>query len=138
VTAAEIIARLGAVGVKIRTERGVLRAGPSERLTDELRALIRANKVALVEALAEQPEPEHAHVEADRRSEPEARSNRAAECMRCANLLMRVETHEGTRRVFWWRCAKGHALMEGCNFGERVLLAPPECEAFEQWREGKR
>lgn len=68
---------------------------------------------------------------------PAGVADRAAECMRCANLAMRVERHEGTRRVFWWRCLKGHALLEGRNFGERVLLAPPECEAFEQWRQGQ-
>lgn len=67
--------------------------------------------------------------------------DRGTDCMRCRHLLMRCEHNAGTRRVFWWRCEKGHALMEGRNFGERVLLAPPACEAvgdFEQWQAGQR
>jgi len=61
-----------------------------------------------------------------------------AECMKCANLVMLVEHLEGTRRVFWWRCRKGYALMEGRNYGERVMLAPAECDDFEQWQAGQR
>jgi len=142
-TPAEVIARLEAAGVKVRVdEKMVIHAGPSDRLTDELRALIRANKAALVEALTavKQPEPAHAHDGGETR-QPEApvpAPERAAECMRCANLTMRIEHHVGTRRVFWWRCNRGHALMEGRNFGERVLLAPPECADFEQWKAGQR
>lgn len=64
-------------------------------------------------------------------------SDHGAGCMSCANLTMRVETHEGTRRTFWWRCDRGHALMEGRNFGERVLLAPPECDEWTQWEAGQ-
>jgi len=53
---------------------------------------------------------------------------------------MRTEVHMGTRRIFWWRCERGHALLEGRNFGERTLLSPPACDAagdFEQWQAGQ-
>ena len=64
-----------------------------------------------------------------------------AECACCGNLTMKLEHHVGTRRVFWWRCSKGHALMEARSCGERVLIAPPECAIagdFRQWKAGRR
>ena len=144
-TAAELIARVTTAGVQLRVEAGVLRAWPVARLTDELRTLIKLNKEVLVAALTatEQPEPAHAHEGA---VAPQAEARRpmpdhGQECMRCAHLIMRVERHSGTRRIYWWRCEKGHALMEGREFGERVLLASPECDVasdFKQWWPGAR
>lgn len=63
------------------------------------------------------------------------------ECNGCANLEMRQEWHTGTRKRYFWRCTKGHEVLEGRNYGERVTLAPPECEeagSFEQWKAGIR
>lgn len=142
---AEILARCEAAGIRLRPlPDGRIGAAPRESLTEELRSLIRAHKAELLAALQV---PEHAHAGSTTGADtapapsPIHVPDRGADCMRCANLTMRVEIHEGTRRVFWWRCEKGYALMEGRNFGERVLLAPPACGtagAFEQWKEGQR
>src|SRR5712692_5831869 len=143
--ATEVLTRCRAAGVRLRAERNRLIAAPRGRLTDELCDLIRANKAALLAALPSMPEPA---------GRPSARSptpgehgyartvqapSRGADCMSCVNLKMRFEYQPDTRRVWWWRCMKSHALMEGRNFGERVLLAPPECDAagdFQQWKPG--
>jgi len=144
-TPAEVLARVQAAGIQSRPlpdER--IGASPREALTDELRTLIRANKSELLTVLARTPEPVHAHGP-EEHPEPAPAHMQApdhgADCMRCANLTMRVETHPGIRRAFWWRCEKGHALMEGRNFGERVLLAPTDCDRagdFRQWTAGQR
>ncbi len=128
-TVSALLDRLSAAGVRIRADGSRLLVSPRRRLTDELRALIQENKAEIAAVLATDPELAH---------EPE--SFGGSECMRCANLKMRVEHHEGTRRVFWWRCAKGYALLEARCFGERVVLAPRECDAartFEPWRMGQ-
>lgn len=145
-TAAEILARVQAAGIRLRAEGAKLIASPRERLTDELRAEIRAHKAELLAALARTPEPAHAggpaeHAEPDTGPSLRLAPDRGADCMRCANLIMRCEVHEATRRVFWWRCSRGHVLLEARNYGERVLLAPPGCDVagdFKQWREGRR
>jgi hypothetical protein len=114
---------------------GRLLASPSDRVTEKVRELVTAHRDVLFSALAR--EPAHAHEgthEARPEPAPLPSPGRGAECMRCANLKMRVEHPEGTPRVFFWRCAKGHALMEGRDFGARVLLAPPECEAAGDWK----
>jgi virulence-associated protein VagC len=128
-TVAVLLGRLSAAGVRVRADGHRLIASPRERLTDELRALIQENKAEITAALTADSELPH---------DPE--SFGGSECMRCANLTMRVEHHEGTRRVFWWRCAKGYTLLEARSFGERVVLAPSECNAaraFEPWRTGQ-
>lgn len=137
-TAAEILARLDGAGIQIRAVGGRLIAAPRERLTDELRTKIRAHKAELVAALARgaQPEPARAEGPTKAPAKPKLAPTQRTDCMSCASLLMRCEQHDGTRRVFWWRCGKGYTLMEAHNFGERVLLAPPECDAagdFRQW-----
>lgn len=142
----DVLSRLKAAGIRLRADGKRLIASPRERMTDELRDLIRANKAALLTALVKHREPAHADGPAEHpelATSPSLRPapDRGSDCMRCAHLNMRAEVHEGTRRVFWWRCERGHALLEGRNFGERVLLAPPECDQagnFTPWREGQR
>lgn len=141
--AAEILARVQAAGIRVRTDGERILASPRERLTDALRELIRAHRAELVQALDHVDRRELAHAGGTAAPSSTATSAEAkgAECMSCANLKMRVEHHEGTRRLFWWRCAKGYALMEGRNYGERVMLAPAECEAaggFKPWTAGQR
>ena len=61
------------------------------------------------------------------------------ECGGCDNLEQRDEWHTGTRKRWWWRCTKGHELLEGRRYGERVTLSPPECEEagdFRPWKAG--
>lgn len=116
-------------GLKLWAEGGRLLVSPKKRITDDARALIRAHRAELFAAL------DHG---APGATGPALRPapTKGADCMRCANLTMRCEVHEPTRRVFWWRCERGYELLEGRNFGERVMLAPPECDAagaFEPW-----
>ena len=49
------------------------------------------------------------------------------ECRGCQHLGMGWVHQPGVRRVFRFRCGKQHALLELGFFGERVLIAPPEC-----------
>jgi hypothetical protein len=118
-TAAEILDIAKAAGVRLRVDGDKLAASPRERLTDDLRELIRGHRAELLRALAA--------------SQAEASG---VNCMGCQHLCMRVERHAGTRRIFWWRCGKGHTLLEGRNYGERVMLAPPQCCDFKQWEPG--
>ncbi len=142
-TPAEILNAVQAAGVHLRVHDGQLLASPKEKLTDEVRTLVREHRGEILAALTtRQPEHAHAHGVPDvlpttTRSAPD----HGGDCMGCTHLLMRVEHHEGTRRVFFWRCERGHPLLEGRNFGERVLLAPPACETtgdFSQWQAGQR
>lgn len=133
----ELLARFAAAGVQLRVEGSELLGGPSERLTAELRILAREHRAELVAELVRL----RGLVHADGNAEAPATTAplMGSDCTRCANLQMRAEQHVGTRRVFFWRCARGHALMEGRSFGSRVLLAPAECDAandWRQWREG--
>jgi hypothetical protein len=50
--APDVLARLSALGVRLSREGDSLLARPQSALTDEARAMIRANKAALLEALA--------------------------------------------------------------------------------------
>lgn len=138
VTPTEILATVTAAGIRLRAEGDRLVASPRECLTDELRSLIRGHRAELLATLSPAP----AHAGGPCRNEPAHRApEHGADCMCCANLRMTVEVHTGTRRVFWWRCERGHVLLEGRNFGEWVLLAPPECDQagdFRPWRAGQR
>jgi hypothetical protein len=125
----ELLQKLHEAGVTIRADGDRLIASPSERLTDELRALIRANKPVLLAGI-------QTHKPARPAAGLQPAPVKAFECMRCVRLTMRIEHHMGTRRVFWWRCERGYVLMEGRNYGERVMLAPPECNDFQQWQVG--
>jgi hypothetical protein len=97
-----------------------------------LRGLVRAHKAEVLATLAgaQIREPAHADGEPDEHAAPAIHPvpDRGTDCTRCAHLTMRCEIHEGTRRVFWWRCARGHELLEARSYGERTLLAPPECD----------
>ena len=134
--AAEVLGRLEAAGLHIRAEAGKLIARPKEAVTEDLRALMRAHKAELLSVLA--GVPEHAHADGPGDPAPALAPEGRAECMRCSHLTMRIEIREGTRRVFWWRCVRGHEQLEARNFGERVLIAPPGCHDFEQWQPGAR
>jgi hypothetical protein len=56
--------------------------------------------------------------------------------MACDRLEMREEPQIGTRRVYFWRCRERFELLIGRNYGERVVLAPPECNKFTPWKAG--
>ncbi|MEK6244037.1 MAG: hypothetical protein AABM33_05995 [Pseudomonadota bacterium] len=56
-TGPAILARVEAAGVRLRADSGRIVVAPREALTDELRALIRSNKPALLTALAPDPAP---------------------------------------------------------------------------------
>lgn len=61
------------------------------------------------------------------------------DCNGCDRLEMKEEPQPGTRRRFYWRCRRGHELLEGRNYGSRITLAPPECEEagdFTPWKAG--
>lgn len=50
--AAAVLTRLNAAGIRLEVREGALLATPREALTDDTRALIRANKPALVDMLS--------------------------------------------------------------------------------------
>lgn len=56
------------------------------------------------------------------------------ECNGCRHLVMTVEQPSGGRRMFFWRCGQGYLQLETGQGGERVVIAPTECQAWERWR----
>jgi hypothetical protein len=59
------------------------------------------------------------------------------DCRGCKHITMTIEHHEGTRRKFFWRCGLGHRQLEMGLFGERLIIAPPECKDYELPEEKK-
>jgi len=134
-TAGAILARLKAAGLHLRAEGGNLAASPKSALTDDLRALMRAHKAELLQAL--QPAPAVPTEPQDTTSGEALPSPLSGhDCMACDRLQMREEPQPGTRRRFFWRCGEGFELLQGRNYGERVVLAPPECDRFTPWKAG--
>src|SRR5690242_12754985 len=58
------------------------------------------------------------------------------ECSGCDHLEMRDEHQPGSRRRFWWRCQKGHELLEVRRFGARITVSPEGCADFTPWKAG--
>lgn len=148
--AAEILGRLSAAGLHLRAEGGKLIARPKEAVTDDLRGLMRDHKAELLAELETRPtSPESLGIglpgavelrtlEKQPAEDPMLSPLSGLDCSTCANLGMRQEWHTGTRRAFFWRCTKGYELLQGRNYGERTIMAPPECDAFKQWGAGIR
>lgn len=151
--APDVLAHLSALGVSLSRNGDSLIARPRSALTDELRTMIRANKAALLEAIAHASgratKPQGEAKDAPQGTgTPEARPLPAPspeavpsalsgyDCTGCDHLTMREEPQPGTRRRFFWRCSEGFELLEGRNYGERVILAPPECNRFTPWKAG--
>jgi hypothetical protein len=123
-------------------------AGPKHALTDEARGIIRDHKEAMILALTGFPDaysvtsasgpadmpPKQADAAEAAVARPAALSGH--DCSGCANLQMRDEAVQGTRRRWWWRCRSGFALLEARWYGQRVLSAPAECDQFRPWSPG--
>jgi hypothetical protein len=73
---AEVLSHLAAAGIRLEAREGALLATPKAALTDEVRALIRAHKPALVALLARPAPPPLTEVE--RETVAEAIAERAA------------------------------------------------------------
>ncbi len=56
--------------------------------------------------------------------------NAGNECTGCMNIDMTEESRPGTRRRFFWRCKKHHGILQVNLAGERVLIAPDECNDY--------
>lgn len=118
-TPGAILERLRAEGITLRRDGPDLIVTPREALTDELRALILAHKAELLEAVEiEQAEPLGLHVG-------------CYACDGCRNLAMASEYRGQGRRFFWFACSQGFPIMEAGYHGERVLLAPAECNRYD-------
>lgn len=147
-SAAEILGRLEAAGLQLRAEGGRLIARPKEAVTDDLRGLMRGHKAELLAELEARPTGaegcditlptavEPRTLDDDLEADPARSPLSGLDCSTCANLQMRQEWRSGTRKRFFWRCTKGFELLQGRNYGERTILAPEECDAFEQWGAG--
>jgi len=53
------------------------------------------------------------------------------ECGNCSHLHMQVFNRVKDRRTFHWRCAKGYSIMELHYAGERLHVAPIDCDQYE-------
>lgn len=53
------------------------------------------------------------------------------ECDKCDHLHMKVFARVKDRRLFHWRCAKGFAILETQYAGERVHIAPADCNQYQ-------
>lgn len=57
-------------------------------------------------------------------------NNEGHECASCTHLNMLVFHKPNTRRKFHWRCVQGFNILEAGYAGERVLIAPIECNKY--------
>lgn len=55
------------------------------------------------------------------------------ECGSCKHIDSVASYVAGTRRRFHWSCKLGYMIHEHGYALERVLIAPPECQSWEQW-----
>lgn len=53
-----------------------------------------------------------------------------AACSDCDHMTMDRVKHSSGRRVFSFVCSKQYAVLELGLHGERVLIAPPECNDY--------
>lgn len=153
-TGGEAINQLALLGVHVRLDGAQLKAGPPAALTDEARAIIRANREPILWALTGFQDARNAPDAPERH--PPARNAAGAsvaaeatvsaapcpspmhgpECSGCAKLSMREEPQDGTRRRFFWRCSAGHRILELHRLGGLVLVAPEDCREHEPWKPG--
>lgn len=56
------------------------------------------------------------------------------DCTLCQYLTHRTYPEANGRRWFHWTCGRGYLLLECSDGSERVWLAPPECQSWEQWK----
>lgn len=118
-TLGAILAQLSAQGIRLQRDGGNLVVTPREALTDELRELIRDHKPELLQAISNPPEALALHA-----------GNLA--CDGCQHIGMVQEPRPSdSRRFFWFKCGRGHSMIETAYHGERVLLAPASCADFE-------
>jgi hypothetical protein len=53
------------------------------------------------------------------------------ECGQCKHLVMLQFIRSRDRRLFHWRCALEFNILEAVFAGERILIAPGECNRYE-------
>jgi hypothetical protein len=59
------------------------------------------------------------------------------DCMGCSHISSTLEfIPDMGRRCFTWLCGLGYSMHVHDHAGERVLIAPPECQSWERWYMG--
>jgi hypothetical protein len=58
-------------------------------------------------------------------------SDKGFECGQCDHLHMQVFNRGKGRRMFHWRCVKGFNIMEAHFGGERIQIAPIDCDQYQ-------
>lgn len=58
-------------------------------------------------------------------------SDKGFECGQCDHLHMQVFNRGKDRRLFHWRCVKGFKIMEAHYGGERIHIAPSDCDQYQ-------
>lgn len=53
------------------------------------------------------------------------------ECGNCDHLHLQVFHRGKDRRIYHWRCVKGYSILEVHYAGERVHVAPPDCNQYQ-------
>jgi hypothetical protein len=117
--APDILGRLAEAGVRLSADGDKLRAEPADRLTDELRSLIRANKPALLARLG-------GHARDAEALEERARPIPLTEAERSMlDRLARIwSMNEHDRTVMFRQCERGAELADGS------WLPPEEAKVF--------
>lgn len=131
--AAEVLSRLESFGVNVVASEGTVYASPREAVTDEVRALVKANKPALLALLTRRPVPvpppppadleaiqeaidERAAIREFEGGEPRATAEREA---RAAMRVYRVRVAMGTGEPDRWVTM----LAPGCELHEAETVA---------------
>lgn len=110
-TAAAVMDRLARAGIRLTAAPPDLIAAPRERLTDELRALVKAHKPELLRALAEPPNPTRAPAQLGPR--PAVAPEKKAEAVAAAELTQRLQAEIAKRRDLELVVISDDELIEG-------------------------
>jgi len=63
--------------------------------------------------------------------------SKGVECGQCDHLKMLQFSRPKDRRLFHWRCVKGFNILEAGFGGERILIAPSECNQYHDFNGAK-
>lgn len=119
------------LSVQVSEQDGDLRLRGKRSAVDRLAPLVKQHKRELVVALGD-PNQRGFYDNLCRSGQ-----TKPFECLGCTNLQMTRDRQTDAGRIWFWRCAKGYAVLETGVRGKRVVLAPSDCDDWQPWQPGE-